>query len=74
MESLITHPITLVTLAMGLVVAAYEMRTALEPAQCSECPHCQEAARQRASEQRSLQDEYARRHGLDREDDDRRIG
>jgi hypothetical protein len=73
-ESLITHPITLVTLAIGIVVAAYEMRTALEPVHCPECPHCLEAARRRASEERSLQEEYARRHGLDREDDDRRIG
>ena len=68
------HPITLVILAVGIIAAAYEMRTALEPARCPECSHCEAAARERAAEQRSLQDEYAHRHGLDREDDDRRIG
>jgi hypothetical protein len=73
-DSLFTHPITLVTLAAGIIAAAYELRTSLEPVHCPECPHCREAAEERAARQRSLQDEYARRHGVDREDDDRRIG
>ena len=68
------QPVTLIALAAGIIAAAYELRTSLEPVHCPECPHCLEAARQRAAERRSLQDQYARRHGLDREDDDRRIG
>ncbi|MFL5679591.1 MAG: hypothetical protein ACJ77B_03235 [Chloroflexota bacterium] len=59
-----------------------ELRTSLEPARCSECPHCREAlaSRQREAEeearrQRELSLWYARRHGLDdRDDDDRMIG
>ena len=74
MDSLITHPITLVALAMGIIAAAYEMRTSLEPAHCPECSHCLAAARERAAAQHDLQDQYARRNGLDHEDDDRRIG
>jgi hypothetical protein len=73
MESLVMHPVTLIALAAGIIVTAYEMRLSLEPAHCPECPHCRAAALEREAQQHDLQEQYARRHGLD-DDDDRRIG
>jgi hypothetical protein len=73
MEGLITQPVTLIALAAAIVVTAYEMRTALEPVHCPECPHCRADALEREARQRDLQEQYARRHRLD-DDDDRRIG
>jgi hypothetical protein len=62
-------------LVVAMIVTLYDMRSALRPAACPECSHC----RQRAAEEARLQDrlarEYARRHGLESDDeDDRRIG
>jgi hypothetical protein len=62
-------------LVVAMIVTLYDMRTALRPATCPECGHC----RQRAAEEARLQDrlaqEYARRNGLEPDDeDDRRIG
>jgi hypothetical protein len=75
MDSLMMQPFALVALAVAIVVTAYEMRTAIEPVHCPECPHCLAAAREREAQQRDLQEQYARRHGLDRgDDDDRMIG
>jgi hypothetical protein len=74
MDSLFMQPFTLVALAAAIIVTAYEMRTALEPVRCPECPHCLAAAREREARQRDLQEQYARRNGLDRDDDDRMIG
>ena len=73
MDSLILQPVVLVALAAAIVVTAYEMRTALEPVHCPECPHCLAAAQEREAQQQDLQDQYARRHGLDRNDDDDRL-
>ena len=66
------QPFTLVALAVAIVVTAYEMRTALEPVHCPECPHCLAAAREREAQQQELADQYARRNGLNRNDDDDR--
>jgi hypothetical protein len=74
MDSLLMQPITLIALAAGIVVTAYEMRTALEPVHCPECAHCRAAALEREARQQDLQEQYARRNRLDDEDDDRRIG
>ena len=74
MDSLILQPVTFIALAAAIIVTAYEMRSALEPVECPECPHCRAAANERAAHQQDLQDQYARRHGLDSDDDDRRIG
>ena len=73
MDSLIVQPFALVALAVAIVVTAYEMRTAIEPVHCPECPHCLAAARKREAQQLDLQEQYARRHGLDRDDDDDRM-
>ena len=68
------QPVTLIALAAGIIAAAYELRTSLEPANCPECPHCRAAALDRAAQQHELQDQYARRNRIDGDDDDRSIG
>jgi hypothetical protein len=65
----------LIALAVAMVMTLFEMRMSLQPDACPECPHCQ--ARQEAERrvQEDLARQYARRHGLDRDDeDDRKIG
>jgi hypothetical protein len=65
----------LIALAVAMVMTLFEMRMSLSPDSCPECPHCQ--ARQEAERrlQEDLARQYARRHGLDRDDeDDRKIG
>jgi hypothetical protein len=75
MDNLFMQPVTLIALAAGIIAAAYEMRTSLEPVNCPECPHCREAAHERARQQQELQDQYARRNRIDDDDqDDRLIG
>jgi hypothetical protein len=54
-------------------VTLYDMGASLRPAACPECRHCRELAEESARRQEALTQEYARRHGLD-DDDDRRIG
>ena len=73
MESTIL-PMALVALFVAMVVTAYEMRRSLVPVACSECPHCRDLAAEREQRERELQTWYARTHGLDGDDDDRRIG
>jgi hypothetical protein len=69
------QPIVLLSLFVAMVLTAYEMRSSLKPVSCAECPHCQSLARERAQQDRELETSYARRNGLDGdEDDDRRIG
>ena len=68
------HPVTLIVLAAGIIAAAYELRTSLEPVHCPECAHCRVAALDRAAQQHDLQDQYARRNRIDGDDDDRSIG
>jgi hypothetical protein len=69
------QPILLLALFVAIVLTAYEMRVSLRPTSCPECPHCQATARERAQRERELETWYARRNGLDGdEDDDRRIG
>jgi hypothetical protein len=58
----------LFVVAIGLV--GYDMRAALKPPVCPECPHCaaeREAARQRDAE---VEDWWGRRYGLRRPDDE----
>lgn len=62
-------------LVVAMIVTLYEMRTALQPATCPECGHCRERAAEEARLQDRLAREYARRNGLESDDeDDRRIG
>jgi hypothetical protein len=74
MESTVLLPIALVALFIAMLVTAYDMRRSLAPVSCSECPHCRELAAERERREHELQTWYARTHGLDNDDDDRRIG
>ena len=73
-------PLILVALVAGLYSTWQELRGSLQPATCTECPHCRDAvaartaaAREDARRQAELRTWYARRNGLDDEsDDDRR--
>lgn len=57
---------------VAIVVTVYELRASLAPAECSECPHCRNVAAERRRRDAELQDWYARKHGLDLDDDDDR--
>jgi hypothetical protein len=68
-------PLALSALAIAMIVTAYEMRASLAPATCAECPHCKAIAAERERRERELETWYAKRNGLDvDDDDDRRIG
>jgi hypothetical protein len=71
-------PLVLVALVAGMVGTWHELRASLEPAACTECPHCRDRkAAQLAAEQEhvrrqaELRSWYARRNGLDDEDERR---
>ena len=68
------QPMGLVALVVAMIVTLYDMRSALRPVSCPECPHCQELAAEESRLQDQLAREYARRNGLDGDEDDRRIG
>ena len=63
----------LVALVGAMLITLYDMRSALRPATCAECPHCRNLAEAEALEQERLAREYSARIGLPDEDDDRRI-
>ncbi len=63
----------LIALAVAMLVTMYDLRLSLSPETCSECPHCLARAEAERRRQEELSREYARRMGLD-EDDDRKIG
>ena len=60
-------------LAVAMIVTVYDLRASLQPETCAECPHCRAREEADALQQEILAREYARTHGLDPEDDDRRI-
>jgi hypothetical protein len=64
--------IALLAAIVAIVVSVYELRASLSPAVCSECPHCRSAAAERQRRDQELQDWYARKHGLDLDDEDDR--
>ena len=65
----------LIALAVAMVMTLFEMRMALQPEACPECPHCQARLEAEQRLQEDLARQYARRHGLDHDDeDDRKIG
>ena len=75
MDASLLQPLGLGALVVAMIFTLYDMGAALRPATCPECRHCQERAREDARRQDRLAREYARRNGLDiDEDDDRRIG
>jgi hypothetical protein len=75
MDGSLLEPMGLAALFGAMIITLYEMGAALRPATCPECRHCQANAALAAREQERLNREFARRVGLDDEDDDnRRIG
>jgi hypothetical protein len=75
MDVSMLQPLGLGAVIVAMIVTLYDMRVALRPATCPECRHCQARAEEEARLQDHLAREYARRNGLDiDEDDDRRIG
>lgn len=74
MDGSILQPLGLVALVGAMFLILYEMGASLKPVVCAECPHCRARAEADAREQDRLAREYARRVGLDDEDDDRTIG
>ena len=68
------QPVGLVALVAAMVITLYDMGSSLKPVSCAECAHCLARAEADAREQERLGREYARRVGLEDEDDDRRIG
>jgi hypothetical protein len=73
MDGTLLQPLGLGALVIAMIVTLYDMGASLRPAACPECRHCRELAEDNARRQEALTKEYARRHGLD-DDDDRRIG
>jgi len=70
-------PLLLVAFGVALWSTWTELRSSLQPATCSECPHCREllARRAQAAEdderrQAELRTWYARRNGLDDREDE----
>jgi hypothetical protein len=75
MDSTLFLPMALVGLFVAILVTAYEMRASLAADSCTECPHCQALAAERARREHELDSWYASSQGFDiDEDDDRRIG
>jgi hypothetical protein len=62
----------LVALVGAMIITIYDMRAALRPATCAECPHCRSRAAAEAVEQERLAREYSAKVGLPEEDDDDR--
>ena len=72
MEGTMLQSLGLGALVVAMIVTLYEMRASLKPVDCPECPHCRQRAEEDARKQETLAREYARRNGLDSEDDDDR--
>ena len=75
MEGSTIQVIGLIALAVAMVMTLIEMRLSLQPESCAECPHCQARLEAERRLQEDLARQYARRHRIERDDeDDRRIG
>jgi hypothetical protein len=57
---------------LGIVLSLYEMRQALIPARCAECPHCRAVLEEAHRRETELAERYARSERLTRRDDEDR--
>ena len=55
---------------VAMILTLYELRAALAPASCDECPHCRQIETERRRRDEELQRSYAREHRLDPGDDE----
>jgi hypothetical protein len=74
MDGSMLQVLGLVALVGAMIITLYDMRSALRPETCAECPHCRNLAEAETREQERLAREYAASVGLPEDDDeDRRI-
>jgi hypothetical protein len=73
MDQSLLPALGLPALAVAMIVTLYDMASARKPVACPECGHCRAVAETAAREQERLNQEYARRIGLDEDDDERRL-
>jgi hypothetical protein len=73
-------PLILLALVAGIVSTTIELRASSRPPVCPECPHCRAEtaaaardAEERQRRQQDLQTWYARRNGIEPDDDERRV-
>ena len=57
---------------LGIILSLYEMRQALIPVSCPECPHCRAAHEEARRRETEVANRYARSNQLPRRDDDDR--
>lgn len=74
MDQSLIATLGLIALLLAMLITLYDMGSALKPSTCPECGHCRALAAAAAAEQERLNRDYARRMGLEDDDDDRRIG
>jgi hypothetical protein len=72
MDGSFLQPLGLIAIIVAMILTLYDMGVSLRPATCAECPHCRQRAYEDARRQEQLSREYARRNGLDADDDDDR--
>ncbi|MEO5939911.1 MAG: hypothetical protein ABIZ72_03175 [Candidatus Limnocylindrales bacterium] len=74
MDQTLLASLGLVALAVGVMFTLYDMRLALKPSTCRDCPHCRAIAVSHIREQDARNRDHARRVGLlDDDEDDRRV-
>jgi hypothetical protein len=61
----------LLAVVAAMAITLVDMAGALKPASCPECGHCRAVAQAAAIEQERVNREYARRLGLEDDEDDR---
>jgi hypothetical protein len=74
MDGSILVPLSLASLVVAMILTLYDMRSSLRPVRCPDCAHCRALVEDEARTQERLTREYARKIGLQDDDDDRRIG
>jgi len=61
----------LIALAVAMILTVYDLRASLAPETCDECPHCRARKEEDRRRQEELAREYARKNGLDQDEEHR---